>query len=200
MGVTDAAPTHSSPPASANTVSRIPVTPLTATAVAVLTSAYVHRNRVPVLELTPVWTIGEHRPRRRTPDPSCGVRSRPRYNGCIEIGGPRLHETQKVRNIRRDPRVSLVVDEPAAEPVGPGEQGGRGIEDSWRGCAFSASTAPCARLRHRHYSASRRRGSSLGTSTDPDTTHASCRDAGIHTGEGCRLFDGVAAVNQQQFL
>src|SRR6476646_3093920 len=60
--------------------------PLTATAVAVLTSAYVHRNRVPVLELTPVWTIGEHRPRRRTPDPSCGVRSRPRYR-CIEIGG-----------------------------------------------------------------------------------------------------------------
>jgi pyridoxamine 5'-phosphate oxidase family protein len=46
--------------------------------------------------------------------------------GCIEIGGPRLHATQKVRNIRRDPRVSLVVDEPA--PVGPGEQGGRGIE------------------------------------------------------------------------
>jgi hypothetical protein len=38
------------------------VTPLTATAVAVLTSAYVHRNRVPVLELTPVWAIGEHRP------------------------------------------------------------------------------------------------------------------------------------------
>jgi hypothetical protein len=33
------------------------VTPLTATAVAVLTSAYVHRNRVPVLELTPVRAI-----------------------------------------------------------------------------------------------------------------------------------------------
>jgi pyridoxamine 5'-phosphate oxidase family protein len=48
--------------------------------------------------------------------------------GCIEIGGPRLHETQKVRNIRRDPRVSLVVDEPAPEPVGPGEQFARGIE------------------------------------------------------------------------
>jgi len=48
--------------------------------------------------------------------------------GCIEIGGPRLHETHKVRNIRRDPRVSLVVDEPVPEPVGPGQQGGRGIE------------------------------------------------------------------------
>ncbi|WP_414688105.1 pyridoxamine 5'-phosphate oxidase family protein [Mycobacterium sp.] len=71
--------------------------------------------------------MGEHRPRRRTPDPSCGVRSRPRYR-CIEIGGPRLHETHKVRNIRRDPRVSLVVDEPGPEPVGPGQQGGRGIE------------------------------------------------------------------------
>ena len=32
-------------------------------------------------------------------------------SGYIEIEGPRLHETQKLRNIRRDPRVSLVVDD-----------------------------------------------------------------------------------------
>jgi pyridoxamine 5'-phosphate oxidase family protein len=36
-----------------------------------------------------------------------------RVSGCIEIEGPRLHETQKSRNIRRDPRVSLVVDDQA---------------------------------------------------------------------------------------
>jgi len=49
-------------------------------------------------------------------------------SGCIEIGGPLLHETQKFRNIRRDPRVSLVVDDQAPEPVGPGGQTGRGLE------------------------------------------------------------------------
>lgn len=54
-------PTHSSPPASANTMSRTS-RPLTATAVAFLTSAYVHQKPVPTLELTPEWAIGEHRP------------------------------------------------------------------------------------------------------------------------------------------
>jgi PPOX class F420-dependent enzyme/OxyR family protein len=37
-------------------------------------------------------------------------------SGCIEIEGPRLYETQKMRNIRRDPRVSLVVDDQASYP------------------------------------------------------------------------------------
>jgi pyridoxamine 5'-phosphate oxidase family protein len=46
----------------------------------------------------------------------------------IEIGGPLLHETQKFRNIKRDPRVSLVVDDQAPGPVGSGGQTARGLE------------------------------------------------------------------------
>jgi pyridoxamine 5'-phosphate oxidase family protein len=48
--------------------------------------------------------------------------------GSIEIGGPLLHETQKFRNIKRDPRVSLVVDDHAPETVGPNEETARGLE------------------------------------------------------------------------
>lgn len=46
----------------------------------------------------------------------------------IEISGPNFGTSQKVRNIHADPRVSFVVDDMAAEPVGPGGQTGRGLE------------------------------------------------------------------------
>jgi pyridoxamine 5'-phosphate oxidase family protein len=49
-------------------------------------------------------------------------------SGFIEIGGPRLYETQKLRNIRRDPRVSLVIDDQVPEPVEPHGETDRGIE------------------------------------------------------------------------
>jgi pyridoxamine 5'-phosphate oxidase family protein len=48
--------------------------------------------------------------------------------GTIDIGGPNLSDSQKYRNIQADPRVSLVVDDNAPEPVGPGGQRGRGLE------------------------------------------------------------------------
>jgi pyridoxamine 5'-phosphate oxidase family protein len=48
--------------------------------------------------------------------------------GCIEIGGPRLRDTHKYRNIRRDPRVSLIVDDQAPEPLDPDGTRGRGVE------------------------------------------------------------------------
>ena len=46
----------------------------------------------------------------------------------IEIGGPLLHKTQKFRNIKRDPRVSLVVDDQAPDPAGSSGQTARGLE------------------------------------------------------------------------
>ncbi len=46
----------------------------------------------------------------------------------IEIGGPLLHETRKFRNIKRDPRVSLVVDDQTPDPVGSSGQTARGLE------------------------------------------------------------------------
>jgi pyridoxamine 5'-phosphate oxidase family protein len=59
----------------------------------------------------------------------------------IEIGGPLLHETQKFRNIKRDPRVSLVVDDEVPDPAGRGGQHARGLEI--RGAAeVSESTLP----------------------------------------------------------
>src|SRR5689334_9050323 len=48
--------------------------------------------------------------------------------GTIDIGGPNLRSSRKYRNVQADPRVSLVVDDMAAEPVGPGGQTGRGLE------------------------------------------------------------------------
>jgi pyridoxamine 5'-phosphate oxidase family protein len=48
-------------------------------------------------------------------------------NGVIEIGGPGLTQSQKYRNVRTDPRVSLVVDDQSQTP-NPIGQTGRGIE------------------------------------------------------------------------
>jgi pyridoxamine 5'-phosphate oxidase family protein len=48
--------------------------------------------------------------------------------GTIDIGGPTLSDSQKYRNAQADPRVSLVVDDNAPHPVGPGGQRGRGVE------------------------------------------------------------------------
>lgn len=49
-------------------------------------------------------------------------------NGTIDVGGPDLSSSRKYRNIQADPRVSLVVDDTAPEPVGPDGQRGRGLE------------------------------------------------------------------------
>jgi pyridoxamine 5'-phosphate oxidase family protein len=46
----------------------------------------------------------------------------------VEIGGPGLSHSRWFRNIKADPRISLVVDDNAEEPVGPGGQRGRGLE------------------------------------------------------------------------
>ena len=49
-------------------------------------------------------------------------------DGTIDIGGPSLTSSRKYRNIQADPRVSLVVDDTAPQPVGPDGQRGRGLE------------------------------------------------------------------------
>jgi pyridoxamine 5'-phosphate oxidase family protein len=48
--------------------------------------------------------------------------------GWVEIGGPRLRDSQKYRNIRRDPRVTLIVDDQSASLHGADAPGARGIE------------------------------------------------------------------------
>jgi pyridoxamine 5'-phosphate oxidase family protein len=48
--------------------------------------------------------------------------------GSVDIGGARLRESQKYRNVRRDPRVSLVVDDPSLPLRGFDELSGRGLE------------------------------------------------------------------------
>ncbi|SHN47746.1 PPOX class F420-dependent oxidoreductase [Cryptosporangium aurantiacum] len=57
----------------------------------------------------------------------------------IDIGGPELSRSQKSRNVEADPRVSFVVDDESATPVGPGGQRGRGLEI--RGTAVLLSRA-----------------------------------------------------------
>lgn len=48
--------------------------------------------------------------------------------GVVEVGGYDLGRSQKARNVAAVPRVSIVVDDIAPEPVGPGGQRGRGLE------------------------------------------------------------------------
>jgi pyridoxamine 5'-phosphate oxidase family protein len=48
--------------------------------------------------------------------------------GEVEVGGPALGASAKVRNIAADPRVSIVIDDIADEAVGPDGQRGRGLE------------------------------------------------------------------------
>ena len=48
--------------------------------------------------------------------------------GCIEFGGRRLCETQKYRNVRRDPRVTLTVEDNAVSIPGLITFGNRGVE------------------------------------------------------------------------
>ena len=48
--------------------------------------------------------------------------------GAIEIGGPRIRDSQKYRNIRRDPSVSLIVDDESASLHGADAAGARAIQ------------------------------------------------------------------------
>jgi pyridoxamine 5'-phosphate oxidase family protein len=48
--------------------------------------------------------------------------------GCLEFGQRRLPETAKYRNIRRDPRVSITVEDHAVTIPGLVEFGSRGVE------------------------------------------------------------------------
>ena len=48
--------------------------------------------------------------------------------GSVDISSARLRDSQKYRNVRRDPRVSLVVDDPSLPLRGFDELSGRGLE------------------------------------------------------------------------
>jgi pyridoxamine 5'-phosphate oxidase family protein len=48
--------------------------------------------------------------------------------GSVDISSTRLRDSQKYRNVRRDPRVSLVVDDPTLPLRGFDELSGRGLE------------------------------------------------------------------------
>jgi pyridoxamine 5'-phosphate oxidase family protein len=48
--------------------------------------------------------------------------------GSVDISSARLRDSQKYRNVRRDPRVSLVVDDPSSPLRGFDEPSGRGLE------------------------------------------------------------------------
>jgi pyridoxamine 5'-phosphate oxidase family protein len=50
-------------------------------------------------------------------------------NGTIEIGGPRMGESRKFRNVAARPRVAFVVDDTVPDGPGPFRPGvGRGLE------------------------------------------------------------------------
>lgn len=49
-------------------------------------------------------------------------------SGCIDISGPRLRDSQKYRNIRHDPRVTLIVDDDSAEAHDLATAKGRKLE------------------------------------------------------------------------
>ena len=49
-------------------------------------------------------------------------------SGCVEIFGQRLRDTQKYRNLRRDPRVTLIVDDGSSPPLGPDRDRGQVVE------------------------------------------------------------------------
>jgi pyridoxamine 5'-phosphate oxidase family protein len=48
--------------------------------------------------------------------------------GSVDISSTRLRESQKYRNVRRDPRVSLIADDPSLPLQGFDEPTGRGVE------------------------------------------------------------------------
>ena len=48
--------------------------------------------------------------------------------GSLDISSGRLRESHKYRNVRRDPRVSLIVDDPSLPLRGFDETTGRGVE------------------------------------------------------------------------
>jgi pyridoxamine 5'-phosphate oxidase family protein len=49
-------------------------------------------------------------------------------SSCVEIFGPNLRDTQKYRNLRRDPRVTLIVDDGSSPPLGPDRDRGAVVE------------------------------------------------------------------------
>jgi pyridoxamine 5'-phosphate oxidase family protein len=49
-------------------------------------------------------------------------------SSCVEIFGSNLRDTQKYRNLRRDPRVTLIVDDGSSPPLGPDHERGPVVE------------------------------------------------------------------------
>ncbi|WP_406193763.1 PPOX class F420-dependent oxidoreductase [Kitasatospora sp. NBC_01560] len=67
-------------------------------------------------------------------------------DGTIDIGGPRMADSQKYRNAVRDPRVSFLVDDmtPADDPDAPAPGWGRGVEIRGRAEALTVDVPPVA--------------------------------------------------------